>query len=381
MKKVIIFSIAYHPFVGGAEVAIKEITDRLPDYEYHLLTNKFDANWDQQEKIGNIKVHRIGNGKKLDKYLFPFRAVFYGAKLHQEIKFDFAWSMMAFYAGLAALLFKYKTKVPYLLTLQSGDSDAFLKKRTWFWEYFYKQIYRQPKLTQVISKWLGKRSRNMGNKGEVLLVPNGVDLDFFHNTLDKQGKQKIRQELGLEPDETMIVTTSRLAMKNGIDDLIKAVNFLIFKNGIKTKLVIFGSGPDEAKLKLLAEEQAVAKQVLFMGYTEYKKLPPYVEAADVFCRPSLSEGFGNSFVEAMAVGTPIIATEVGGIPDFLHDGKTGLFCEVRNPGSIAQAVERYVKDKELHSRIAEDGKKLAIEKYSWNTVANDMGRIFVKMLN
>ncbi|MCD4761043.1 glycosyltransferase family 4 protein [bacterium] len=376
MKKILIYSIAYHPFVGGAEVAIKEITDRLPDYEYHMITNKFDAQWQNIEKIGNITVHRIGQGKKWDKYLYPFRSVFFAAKLHKEIKFDFAWSMMAFYAGLAALLFKYKTKVPYLLTLQSGDSDSFLKKRTWFWEYFYKQIYRQPKITQVISKFLGKRSRKMGNKGEVVLVSNGVDLDIFKMALSEEDKKNIRQELNVADDEIIITTTSRLALKNGIDDLIKSMNHLIFKLGVKAKLVIFGGGPDEQKLKNLAKSQRVQDKVLFMGYMDYKKLPKYVEAADIFCRPSLSEGFGNSFVESMAVGTPIIATEVGGIPDFLFDGKTGLFCKVRDYVSIAEAAAKYVKDKNLYNKVAKQGKELALEKYSWNTIAKKMNIIF-----
>ncbi|MBU1203310.1 glycosyltransferase family 4 protein [Patescibacteria group bacterium] len=380
MKKILIFSLAYHPYVGGAEVAIKEITDRLPNYEYYMITNQFDATWSKEEKIGNINVRRIGNGKKWDKYIYPFRATIYAINLNRIIKFDFAWSMMAFYAGLAALLFKYNTKVPYLLTLQSGDSDAFLRKRTWFWDYYYKRIYREPKVTQVISKWLGERSRRMGNKGEILLVPNAADLNVFKNTLDQDGIAKIREELGVQIDQTMIVTTSRLVLKNGIDDLIKAVHFLVYKMGINTKLVIFGSGPDEQKLRNLAVEKKVTDNVLFMGYTDYKKLPPYVESADIFCRPSLSEGFGNSFVEAMAVGTPIIATRVGGIPDFLQDGQTGLFCEVRNPASIAEAVSKYVKNPELYKSIVQRGQELVKEKYSWDKVASQMDRVYQRML-
>ena len=380
MKKILIFSLAYHPFVGGAEVAIKEITDRLPNYEYYMITNQFDASWPKEEKIGSINVRRVGNGKKFDKYLYPVRAAIYAINLNRIIKFDFAWSMMAFYAGLAALLFKYNTRVPYMLTLQSGDSDEFLRKRTWFWSYYYHQIYRQPKVTQVISKWLGDRSRRMGNKGEILLVPNAADLNVFKNTLDSAGVSRVRQELGVGEDETMIVTTSRLVLKNGVDDLIKAMHFLVYKLGIKAKLVIFGSGPDEEKLKSLAEEKKVSDNVLFMGYMEYKKLPPYVEAADIFCRPSLSEGFGNSFVEAMAVGTPIIATRVGGIPDFLEDGQTGLFCEVRNSASIAEAVAKYVKNPELYQNIIERGQALVREKYSWDKVASQMDRVYQRML-
>jgi len=151
---------------------------------------------------------------------------------------------------------------------------------------------------------------------------------------------------------------------------------LVYKSGIKIKLVILGSGPDEAKLKILAQETAVKDNVLFLGHRDYKDLPKYVETADFFCRPSLSEGLGNSFLESMAVNTPIVGTEVGGIPDFLHDGETGLFCEVRNPVSIAQAVERYVQNPELYNKIKDAGRELVLQKYSWDSVASQMNQLF-----
>jgi len=379
MNKILIFSLAYYPFVGGAEVAIKEITDRLPNNEYYLITNKFNKEWKDKETIGNIKVIRLGEGKKLDKYKYPFRAFKYAVELNKEKKFDFSWSMMAFYAGLSSLLLKYKSKLPYLLTLQSGDSDEFLRKRTWFWSFFYKRIYRKAKITQVISKFLGKRSKSMGNKGKVLLVPNGVDLDIFKPSLSEQDKEKLKKDLGIKKDEVVLITTSRLALKNGIDYLIKSVNFLLFKLGINVKLIILGTGPDEKKLKSLSESLGVSENILFLGFKEYKELPKYVEMADIFIRPSLSEGFGNSFVESMAVNTPIIATEVGGIPDFLKDEETGLFCKVKDYISIAKAVERYTKDIQLYSRIQTKGRELVLEKYSWDKVSKDMERVFNNM--
>jgi len=379
MPKILIFSLAYHPFVGGAEIAVKEITDRLPDCEYYLITNKFDKNWANEEKIGSVNVRRLGKGRKLDKYLFPWRAVIYAINLHKMVKFDFVWSLMAFYAGFAALLFKYKTKVPYLLTLQSGDSDKFLRQRTWWWSYWYKRIYRRAKLTQVISKFLGERSRKMGNKGDIVLVPNGVDLDIFKSNLSLEDKQALKKELNIADDEIVLISNSRLAMKNGLGDLIKAMNFLLYKSGLKVKLLILGQGPDERKLKNLAINVRVAEQVLFLGYVDYQELPQYLELADIFIRPSISEGLGNAFLEAMVVGTPIIGTEVGGIPDFLTDQETGLFCKVHDPSSIAQAVEKYIADRDLYNRIKDNGQKLVQEKYSWETIARKMKLVFDKM--
>tara|TARA_B100001964_G_C14174522_1_gene573157 strand:- start:116 stop:1261 length:1146 start_codon:yes stop_codon:yes gene_type:complete len=379
MKKILIFSLAYHPFVGGAEIAIKEITDHLPNNDYYLITNKFNKNWKDEEKIRNVKVIRLGDGKKIDKYLYPFRAVIHAINLNKLVKFDFVWSIMAFYAGLAALFFKYKTKVPYLLTLQSGDSDKFLKKRTWFWSYYYKRIYRKAKITQVISKFLAIRSRKMGNKGKIVLVPNGVNIDTFKPSLSEKDKDNLKKKLGITKDEIVLITTSRLVLKNGIDDLIKSFNFLLYKKGLRVKLLIIGIGPKENELYNLAKKLGVYEAILFLGYIEYKDLAKYVEMSDIFIRPSLSEGFGNSFVEAMAVNTPIIGTKVGGIIDFLKEGETGLFCKVRDNISIAQAVEKYIKDKSLYKNIQKKGRKLVLEKYSWNIVAKNMDKVFNDM--
>ena len=199
----------------------------------------------------------------------------------------------------------------------------------------------------------------------------------YHSILSRYSSSY--KQLNIAEDETVLVTTSRLALKNGLDDLIKSVNHLVYKIGIKTKLIILGTGPDEQKLKDLAKQSGVAANVIFMGYKPYNELPKYVEMADIFIRPSLSEGFGNSFIEAMAVCTPIIGTEVGGISDFLHDGQTGLFCKVRDHISIADAVAKYVKNPELYKTIQNKGQQLVLTKYSWDKIAGEMDKVFKKI--
>jgi glycosyltransferase involved in cell wall biosynthesis len=94
-----------------------------------------------------------------------------------------------------------------------------------------------------------------------------------------------------------------------------------------------------------------------------------LKISDVFVRPSLSEGLGNAFLEAMAASIPVIGTPVGGIPDFLKDEETGLFCEVGNPEDIAQKIEKLVFDDSLRKRIIENGLELVKEKYDWGFIA------------
>src|SRR3989344_9096540 len=102
-KKILIFSIAYIPFVGGAELAVKEITDRVNDLEFDMITLRFNKNWPKFEKIGNINVYRISS----PKLFFPFAAFLKAIRLNMKRRYCLVWSIMANRAGYAALFFKF----------------------------------------------------------------------------------------------------------------------------------------------------------------------------------------------------------------------------------------------------------------------------------
>ena len=110
-------------------------------------------------------------------------------------------------------------------------------------------------------------------------------------------------------------------------------------------------------------------------------MPKYLSVCDIFIRPSRSEGFGNSFIEAMAAGLPVIATPVGGIPDFVDDKETGIFCSPDNPQSIALAVMTLIREPLIRSHITEKAKARVLERYSWDHIALKMKAVFEKFLN
>ena len=158
-----------------------------------------------------------------------------------------------------------------------------------------------------------------------------------------------------------------------MDILIRAIQDL------PVKLQILGSGPEETSLKNLAEELNIADKIEFLGNIDNDKLPEYLSQADIFARPSRSEGLGISFLEAMAMGLPVIAPPVGGIPDFLKDRETGLFVQEEDPADLAEKIKLLLNDENLRNRIAQAGQKLVLENYSWGTIASKMDRIFKKL--
>ena len=375
-KRILIFSLVYYPrFIGGAEVAIKEITDRLPkgEYEFDMVTLSMgDPSF---EKIGNVNVHRVGS----NKYFFTLHAAWKARWLHRKNKYDATWSMMANYAGFAALFFKLKhPKVPFILSLQEGDPIDHIKRRVRFVYPLFKMIFTRADRIQTISNYLADFARDMssfsspsGQGKNIVVVPNGVDVAAFSADV-------VPAEIGKKEGDVFLITASRLVIKNAVPDIIKALRFL----PQNVKLLICGTGNEEANLRALTDKLLLGSRVVFKGFVPQGELPKYLKASDIFVRPSLSEGFGNAFIEAMAARVPVIATPVGGIVDFLTDKKTGLFCAVSEPKDLAKKVEIYMRDIALREEIVDNAFEMVKDRYDWSLVAKDMKeKVFGKTLS
>lgn len=382
MKRILIFSTVYHPFIGGAEVAVKEITDRIEDMEFVMITARMKRGLIKHERIGNVDIYRIGIGIPIfDKFLLALLGHKKALKLHKEKKFDLAWSIMASYCGFATLKFKEKINVPFLLTLQEGDPFEYILKKVRFVKKRFEKIFTSADGLQAISNYLLEWGKDMGFRGGIAeVVPNGVDLAKFQKTnIKKQINNNIqiiniKKEIGIEEDAKIIITASRLVKKNGVGDLIRAMTEL----SADVHLLIAGTGELEGELRKQVMDLKIDERVHFLGNLNHDELPKYLWASDIFCRPSLSEGLGNVFLEAMAVGLPVVGTEVGGIPDFLEDGKTGWFCEVKNPKSIAKKI-KYILDENNKDEVEEvikNARKMVEEKYSWDLISKKMKNIF-----
>jgi len=367
MKKILIFSLAYYPRVGGAEVAIKEITDRLgSEYSFDLITARFNRTALRQERMGAVMVHRLGVGVPLlDKFWLPWGGALYARALHKKHAYDAWWCMMATFGSGAAYLAKiiFRIRVPIVLTLQEGDSEAHIRYRwggliglSWW------LALRRTQMLTVISSYLAERAKVYGYKGPLEIISNGVDIQKFSGAPTAHG--------GI-----VLIHTGRLVHKNAVDDIICALKLL--PQEVRLRLV--GIGPDEPLLRALAKKLGVEARVEFMGFVDQAQLPALLHAADIFIRPSRSEGMGNSFIEAFAAGLPVIATQEGGLKDFITP-EVAWPVEKDSPLQIAAAVEAIVSNPQATERVVENAKQLAARKYDWNLIARNMReKVFARL--
>ena len=190
-KSIIIFSTAYLPFVGGAEVAIKEITDRLNNAEFFLITARMKRVLPKKEKVGNIMVYRLGFGFSFDKFLLPILGFFKFFRLNSKFKIQnlklIIWGMMASYGSIAAYFIKlFKPQIPFLLTLQEGDSERHLKwGKFGLVGLFGKLIIRKADYIQTISGYLKDFAIKRDARAPIEVVPNGADLQKLKSQISK----------------------------------------------------------------------------------------------------------------------------------------------------------------------------------------------------
>jgi len=268
-------------------------------------------------------------------------------------------------------------RIPYVITLQEGDpfERVFERPHIMLFKPLLTYGIKNATVVQTISTFLAEWVKRMGFTGPLEVVPNAVDTKHFMKEYSSEELFALKQKLGKSPEDTYLITTSRLVHKNGIDNVIQSLKNL----PTDIEFLVLGSGPERTNLVALSQELGVADRVKFLGHVPHDELPKYLKISDIFIRPSRSEGFGNSFVEAMAAELPVITTQEGGIADFLFDEKrnpekptTGWAVDAESPEQISEAVRDIASNPEKVKKVIVNAKNMAIEKYDWNLIAKDM---------
>ncbi len=396
-KRILIFSLDYLPgTISGAEAAIQEITDRMSpeEFEFHMVTLYYDSAVPRVGKIGNVIIHRVGlfgkpNASLLERRKFPLHynkhffqiaASIKAYFLHRKYHYDGAWAVMAHGTGVPVSIFNLLTQVPYALTLQEGDPPEYIErimKPVW---PLFKRAFTHATVVQPISAFLGAWARRMGYRGDTQIIRNGANPESIKPTFDPREVETLKQKIGKKEGDIFLVNTARLVHQKGFDTTIRALLLL----PMNIKLLVVGGGPEEEPLKNLARELQLEERVIFTGQIDRSEVTKYRFAGDIFVGPSRSEGLGNAFLSAMACRMPVVATQAGGIADFLFDAKrnpekgtTGWAVDIDSPEQIKDAVLDILAHPEVVKEVTERARKMVEEEYDWDIVVEKMRtRIF-----
>ncbi len=385
MKRVLIFSLAYYPNqVSGAEAAIREITDRISDVEFHMVTLRYDSALPKVEKVGNVLVHRIGITKKsptfqdlgripldLNKPLYQLLAPLKAASLHRRYRYDAAWAMMAHSAGVPAAIFKLSHRdVGYVLTLQEGDAPEYIERvMKPLWPLFTR-AFTLADVVQPISKFLAEWAKRRGvPEDRIVTVHNGANPRDLADDTDPSAVAELQQKLGKRAGDIWLVNTARLVNQKANDDTIRALASL----PDNVKLLLVGDGPEELPLRSLAAELQLSDRVMFTGKVDRSQVTLYRRASDIFVGPSRSEGLGNAFLSAMASRLPVVATREGGLDEFISED-TAWPVEKDSPEQIAAAVRNILGHPDHVREITDRARALVEREYNWDAVAAAMQR-------
>lgn len=208
---------------------------------------------------------------------------------------------------------------------------------------------------------------------------------IVYNAFDERGffesknKEYVRAYEGFSPNDILIGAVSRLTVHKGHEFLFRAMKEVTKKQKhICAKLLVIGSGDEEHNLKELAYKLNLEKNILFFGVR--KNIPDLMKAMDIFVHPSLFEPFGITIVEAMYSGLPVVATNVGGIPEIVKDGETGLLVSPRDYGALADALLRLIEDPAMARSMGENGRAEALLRFSGRRYAGDLERLYFSLI-
>jgi glycosyltransferase involved in cell wall biosynthesis len=191
----------------------------------------------------------------------------------------------------------------------------------------------------------------------VEVVHSGIDPDRFNG----RNGTELREEFGIVPGTVVIGNVGHLAPHKGQATLLEAVP-VIREKFPAVRVIIVGDGHIRGSLEASARRLAVDDVVHFTGFRN--DVPDMLSLFDVFVMPSTMEGLGTSILDALAARRPVVATNVGGIPEIISDGETGYLVSPRDPAALAEAICRVIKDPDRAVALAEAGRCRILDEFS-----------------
>jgi len=315
------------------------------------------------------------------KYFYPLTGISYAYFISRyaikniKPKPDLLHAHFSYPDGFGMIGLAKKWKVPFVISAL-GTLE---RKVAYEGSYTSRQIFEAMNCADKVlsvSEDLKNHIVNLGiSEDKVSVVPNGVDIEKFKPA----GKEYARNMLNLPQDKKIVMFVGALKKIKGVDYLIEAA-----KSFLDTNISLYMVGRDDGMKKSLekkAHELKIGNYIKFTGPLNHEDIPLWLSASDILVLPSLSEGRPNVILEAFACEVPVVATNVGGVPELMINGKTGYLVPAKNPMELSEKVNKLLVDRDLRIKMGKFGRMTIIQRgLTWETHAKKTIKIYSKLL-
>lgn len=358
MKKIIFYTDT--PQIGGAENQIYLLASNLDREKFSpVLVCSSDENldhWCEKFTKLEIPVYRLKAKHKHDPRHYSELKKILKAEQANLIHIHVWNPASCRYAFPAAS----STKTPIIIT--EHDPFQLSKIKDLYKKFSLKKVKKIITVSKNNKKLLSKLYPEY--KEKIQVIPNGVNISWWKAQImgmQSEDHQKIKTGTFHANEDSLIISTvAELHHRKGLDILIRAIPKVVEKFA-NTKFVFVGDGPDKEEFIELVHKLRLENHVTFLG--RRKNVARLLAVSNIFVLPSRREAFGLVNVEAMLCGLPIIASKVGGIPEIVEDGKSGLLVEAENIEALENAIIKLIQNPDLRSELAKNGYMRAHEHF------------------
>lgn len=330
---------------GGAERIIADISEGLNRQEFAAgvwcLTRGGEIADELKNKGIPVGILRISN------YHNPLTILGLSHLLRKE-KPDIVHTHL-YFASVIGRLAARRAAIPILLSHVHSTYWEYKKRHIWMERFLSRITKKIICCSKAVEHFVTHQERIRSSK--TIVIYNGVDEERFSSTKEPS---LIKTQLGIDSESPVVGSVSSLKALKGHTYLLRAVPLItdIFP---KTKFLIVGDGPLRPLLEAQVKEENISSSVIFTGTRQ--DIPDLLSAMDVFILPScLREGLGIAIIEAMAAAKPVVATDIGGIPEVVRSGATGLLVPPRDEIALGEAIIQLLKNPEMSKHLGKQGK-------------------------
>lgn len=367
--------IVCYPTIGGSGVLATELGQELAQrgHEIHFITYEIPFRLKLEER--NIYFHEV-EINQYDLFKYPDYALTLAVKIadiSRQYDLDILHVHYAIPHATSAYLAKQilGTVKPAVITTLHGTDITLVGKDPAYHQIVKFSIEQSCGVTAVSNSLRDQTCKYFG----ICHPPIEVIYNFFIPRCNLLGKKAIRNRFATE-DEKLIVHSSNFRPVKRVGDVVRI--FLAVRKKIKCKLLFLGSGSGLEEVREMVEQHHLGQEVFFLGNTRY--VDPYVSSADLFLLPSSQESFGLAALEAMAYGVPVVASNVGGLPELIEHGVTGYMAPEGDVNLMAEYAIQLLSDSVLHDQMGKAARQRAQDNFSVNKIVPQYELYYEKTL-